>query len=71
MLLTSECYHKICIFRLYTDHLILHVCIKDTALEKHRKTLKKFVEFFIVNSIGLLSSLPSNRTCWTVFIMIF
>ena len=45
--------------------------VKDTALEKHRKTLKKIVEFFIVNSIGLLSSLPSNRTCWTVFILIF
>ena len=45
--------------------------LKDTALEKHRKTLKKIVEFFIVNSIGLLSSLPSNRTCWTVFILIF
>ena len=45
--------------------------IKDTALEKHRLTLKKKVKVFIANSIELLSSLPSKRTCWTVFILIF
>ena len=48
----------------------LHI-IKDTALEKHRLTFKKMVKFFIANSIGLLNTLPSNRTCLTVFILIF
>ena len=60
------------LLRIYIKLLTkLGFALKDTALEKHRKTLKKIVEFFIVNSIGLLSSLPSNRTCWTVFILIF
>ena len=52
-------------------NLITLFKIKDTALEKHRLTLKKMAKFFVVNSIVLLSSLPSNRTCWTVFILIF
>ena len=56
---------KVCFFRLSLAHL------KDTPLEKHRLTFKKMVKFFIANSIGLLSSLPSNRTCWMVFILIF